>query len=341
MALGQIIAKIVWEWILAAIDKIMKYILILAKSDDIHAKVVSHFIKEKSELIPLILDTSEFPYNWTLSYSIKNDGIGYTLKTNNIRIESKDIQAVWYRRFYNPIIREVESKKIQSFCFEEAINVLDGWLDSLGDKLFNKFDIQNSLDNKLLQLKIAKELGFQVPETLISNDPEEVNTFVKSIKKPVIFKAFTGSDFQFVETRIYKEEYSNKLLNLKYAPAIFQEAIEDGIELRVTVVGKKIFCVKINPNHNGAKLDWRLDSSAKISSFKLDVIEENKILDFMTKVGLEYGALDFKLTADNQLFFFEVNVGGQYLFVEMHGKHPISESIANLLIEKAHNKVYS
>ena len=60
----------------------------------------------------------------------------------------------------------------------------------------------------------------------------------------------------------------------------------------------------------------------------------------MRFIGLEYGALDFKLTPQGELFFFEINVGGQFLFSEMHANHPISESIANLLIKKAHNNVY-
>ena len=311
----------------------MKYIIILAKEDDIHARVVSHFIKQKSDVKPVIIDTSEYPYAWTLSKKIYKSGVSYTIRHKDI-IDSKDVVSVWYRRFYHPVIREIESKKVRSFCFNETISVLDGWMNSIGKKMLNKFDNQNSFDNKISQIQIAKEIGLHVPETLMSNDADEVIQFAKSIDKPIIFKAFTGSDFQFVETRIYKQEHTKYLENLKYAPAIFQEAILDGVELRVTIVGRKLFCVKIEPKHSGAKLDWRLDSTAKISKFKLSKKNENKILQFMKETGLEYGALDFKLTPDNKLFFFEVNVGGQYLFCEIHGEHPISEAIADLLLAK-------
>jgi hypothetical protein len=184
-----------------------KYIIIISKEEDIHTKVVRHFIEKNSNIKVLTFDTSEFPYHWKISNHIDQGNFSYKLRYLDKIISSEEIGAVWYRRFYYPVIREVDSQKIRSFCSEESSRTIDGWMESLGDKMFNSFNNQNSVDNKLFQLKVANEFGLKIPNTLISNDKEEVKDFIKKIGKPIIFKSFTGSDFQFVETRKFKPEY--------------------------------------------------------------------------------------------------------------------------------------
>jgi glutathione synthase/RimK-type ligase-like ATP-grasp enzyme len=48
----------------------------------------------------------------------------------------------------------------------------------------------------------------------------------------------------------------------------------------------------------------------------------------MRRLGLEYGAIDLRLTPDGDYVFFEVNPGGQFLFVEHACGLPISAALA-------------
>jgi hypothetical protein len=49
-------------------------------------------------------------------------------------------------------------------------------------------------------------------------------------------------------------------------------------------------------------------------------------------MGLRYGAADLILSTAGEYVFLEINAGGQFLFVEIHGEIPISEAIADALI---------
>jgi glutathione synthase/RimK-type ligase-like ATP-grasp enzyme len=48
----------------------------------------------------------------------------------------------------------------------------------------------------------------------------------------------------------------------------------------------------------------------------------------MRRLGLEYGAIDLRLTPDGEYVFFEVNPAGQFLFVEHACGLPISAALA-------------
>ncbi len=56
-----------------------------------------------------------------------------------------------------------------------------------------------------------------------------------------------------------------------------------------------------------------------------------KLLMLMRRLGLEYGAIDLRLTPDGEYVFFEVNPAGQFLFVEHACGLPISAALAGHL----------
>jgi len=57
------------------------------------------------------------------------------------------------------------------------------------------------------------------------------------------------------------------------------------------------------------------------------------VLAFMKRLGLEYGGIDFRLTADLEYVFFEVNTTGEFLYVEDRTGQPISAAMAAHLAE--------
>jgi glutathione synthase/RimK-type ligase-like ATP-grasp enzyme len=59
---------------------------------------------------------------------------------------------------------------------------------------------------------------------------------------------------------------------------------------------------------------------------------KNLLLKFMEYLGLEYGAIDMKLTTrDRDYYFLEINLSGQYLFIEYETGLQISDSLASYL----------
>jgi len=61
------------------------------------------------------------------------------------------------------------------------------------------------------RVAVAAQIGFIVPETLITNDPESANEFC-SIDQRVVFKTLSSPISTFSETRRYKREHKEKFV---------------------------------------------------------------------------------------------------------------------------------
>ncbi len=109
-------------------------------------------------------------------------------------------------------------------------------------------------------------------------------------------------------------------LPIKLCPAIYQNMIEKKFELRVVVLGEKIIAAKLNSQaHDHSRLDWRLDAYKEVMSIEpyfLSDADNDKIKEFMGKIGLVMGSLDFIVDVDDKLVFLEVNEQGQFLFLD-------------------------
>jgi glutathione synthase/RimK-type ligase-like ATP-grasp enzyme len=53
----------------------------------------------------------------------------------------------------------------------------------------------------------------------------------------------------------------------------------------------------------------------------------------MRRLGLVYGAIDMRRTADGRYVFLEINPAGQWLFIEERTKQPITSAVAGKLRE--------
>ena len=60
------------------------------------------------------------------------------------------------------------------------------------------------------------------------------------------------------------------------------------------------------------------------------------VRQFMDRMGLVYGALDFVIGPDGTWTFLEVNPGGQFGWLQMHTRLPMTETLAGLLAKVSH-----
>lgn len=60
---------------------------------------------------------------------------------------------------------------------------------------------------KVWQLKVAAELGLRIPRTCVTNDPDRARAFIEETDPNwVIYKAFTGTEENWRETRVLRPE---------------------------------------------------------------------------------------------------------------------------------------
>ncbi len=245
-----------------------------------------------------------------------------------------DVHVVWWRRpqpfEIDPVIRRPSHR---AFAYSESHEAVTGlWL--LLDAYFvNRPAATEAGGRKAYQLRLAQEVGLSIPETLITNDPSAARAFAGSRVRTVC-KAFSATEQDWRETRLLREEELANLDQVAYAPVIFQEYVEAGVDLRVTVVGDALYAAAIHAEGTSYPIDFRMDlSRARIEPTTLPSRVEQALLALMKRLDLVYGAVDMRRTPSGQHVFLEVNPAGQWLFVEQRTNQPITAAVARLLAQ--------
>ncbi|BBM88151.1 MvdC/MvdD family ATP grasp protein [Candidatus Uabimicrobium amorphum] len=309
-------------------------ILIISKPDDAHTVTIEKRIQQLEPDLPVVvLDTSLFPEKMTLQAHYGNGKSEYIFKYAGKTFSSSDIRSVWYRRPQRPTIpTSVTDEDTRSFIERESNFVVDGIWRSLNCFWVNDPVLNARANYKIYQLQIAQNFDFRIPNTIVSNDAEAVRTFWETNHRKIIYKQVRGISTRSVKTSLVTEKELGFLDSLQISPVIFQEYIPAQYDLRITVMGKKIFSAKIHSQKSDSKLDWRFDHARLLEPYTLPQEIEQKIRQYIDFLGLVYGAIDMRVTPEGEYVFFEINPSGQFVFVEILTELPLSEEFAKLLI---------
>ncbi len=195
------------------------------------------------------------------------------------------------------------------------------------------------VENKLNQARFAHKVGFVTPDTVVTSDPNAVRAFYKKHNGNIVVKNLATSPIMdyVLATNVVTDTHMAQIESVKLTPSIFQRRIPKKHELRITVVGEKIFAVKIYSQEDEAtSVDWRV--KPKLNDFEVrmeetDIPQEirNKIQQYMWLVGLRFGCIDMIVTPEDQYIFLEINPNGQWYFVQLRTGAKIAEAIADLL----------
>lgn len=180
--------------------------------------------------------------------------------------------------------------------------------------------------SKLLQLEVAKAVGLAIPDTLISNDYDQVAAFASRHQKTLVkhflphYWGHTASGrITGVGPSVISDMSSINRRSIEICPAIYQDLVDKVYEIRATVIGERIFAAKIESRKGEAFLDWRQEygnSDMVMSAMTLDAATEQGIRSLMGMLNLHHGCLDFAVDRNGCPVFLEVNPGGQFLFIE-------------------------
>jgi glutathione synthase/RimK-type ligase-like ATP-grasp enzyme len=283
----------------------------------------------------MLLDLSQFPQHMQLSIGYGTESSPrFTLTLPDGRLLNlQDCHVVWWRRPQPFVLHPALTQPThRQFALGESHEAFTGMWQALDAVWVNHPSKDEVAHRKAYQLKLAQDIGFTIPQTLISNDPAAVSAFIGSRGQKVIYKSFSATEREWRETRLLKAEETALLENVKYAPVIFQEYVEAVYDLRITVVGDTLFPAAIYSQETAYKVDFRMDiAHARIEAVSLPEEVEAKIHALMHRLGLIYGAIDMRLTPDGRYVFLEINPAGQWLFIEERSGQPITEQFARVL----------
>ncbi|MFJ8795852.1 ATP-grasp ribosomal peptide maturase [Streptomyces sp. NPDC102462] len=243
------------------------------------------------------------------------------LVTGSRAVELGEVAAVYYRR-PTPYAARFEHLPAQQrdFAAAEARHGLGGVLNHLhGATYVNHPGAVTAADFKPAQLQTAALLGLTVPPTLVTNDVEQARKFAAD-PGPMIYKTFRGlpqgedgHTGAIWAQRVDPDTFDD---SLKVTAHLFQAEIPKTGDVRVTVVGKKVFAQQIAAP-DGA-LDWRRGDwdSLLHAPIAVPAAVEAALHSYLSAFGLVFGCFDFALTGDGDhaedWVFIECNPNGQW-----------------------------
>lgn len=303
-----------------------KVLIVTNTLDDGHADALISRALERGFTNFIRLNTDSFLSNANVHFDGTNIVIRF--KDSKFELSSKDITSVWFRRpvdLHPPV--EVLDKDAKDFCQKQGTAFLRGFYFSIHDdcRWVNPLPSLHQARHKISQLCLARKIGFKIPATIVSNEPENILSFSKQYRH-VCVKSLDAPNFRnggklhaWLTRPVTFKEIKDNYEEITLCPVFFQELLSKKSDIRVTVIGEKIFSVEIDSQtQERSRNDFRglSPENLKHSVHQLPEDIQKKIISFMRNQGLVFSAFDFVRTLDDRYVFIENNPNGQWLWLE-------------------------
>ena len=325
----------------------MASILIPTIARDVHAAAVALALEQQGHRA-IRWFCADFPEQCSISMS--PDGEAPTqLAVSDAQGQLFDTlpDIYWNRRLSPPVVDAGLPEGDRQFALRESQVLLSGALGLASQHAFAVNDVHRAsrAENKVLQLAAARELGFTLPDTLISNDPQRIREFLRRHEQGgAIFKSFRPVTWESEDrlAMLFTARVTEAMLPedalLRLAPGIFQACVPKACELRITCMGDELIAARLDSQstHHG-RTDWRVAqlSELAITPVELPVELQHRCRALLRRMGLVFGCIDVIVTPGGEHVFLEINQMGQFLWVEeMCPEVPMLQSFCEFLLSR-------
>ena len=298
-------------------------VLILGGADDEHAAHMLRYLHADGQDAEL-LDSRDFPNRMQLSFDPKRE-TGTIRLSGGRRLDLAQIRSIYWRCYHGISESPLRDPEQAYIAANDARGLLESLLIRLPARWVNSWAAFQLHRTKPVQLAIVAALGVPVPETLLANDPELVQAFGRRHPR-CIFKPVQGGAHARHLTEAHLAE--SNLANLAYAPVTLQEEIP-GTNIRVFVAGERVLGCEIR----SAELDFRDDPNQQVIPHSVPPEVETMCLRIARALELLWTGIDLRLTPEGNYIFLEANPSPMFLGFERQAGLPLTESLANLLLE--------
>jgi hypothetical protein len=315
-------------------------VLVIGMSIDPHLDAVCSELPDGSYAR---LHVDEFPA--VVGLSLELSGSAPVLNGHDFHAHLDTVDSVWFRQLGAATPSTVLAHPAQrAFSRAEAESSIFG-LGALlaGARWYNPMYPSRRAQDKVLQLRVAREAGLVVLPTLVSNDGESVRRFAAThAGSDIVFKTQSspildyGDRQAIIYTTVLDAEMIASLPDRLLAPGIFQLRAVADHELRVTIVGPHILAAALRTRfpRGGPNVDWRRleDDQVDYDSAQLPETLVVQLLDFMQRMELTFAAVDLIVTEAGEYIFLEANPHGAWLWLDKKLGLGVARSLATALV---------
>lgn len=292
-------------------------VLVVADADDRHATALAATVREQHGLNAIRLDPRDFPAR---SGSFRVDRYGTARSLSRV-IGLDEVRSVWWRRSPGRSLPAADGVEARS----ESDGFLQGLLWSIPAYWVNDPGADRTASRRIVQLETARRAGFAIPETLITNDPDEARSFVGSRPGAVVRKR--GGAGGRARTRLCTDADLADLASIRDTPTAFQDYVAAECDLRVVWVEGVEWAIRMVPGHGDG-----VAPPTHLRPERLPASVGKALTTLMGALGLSFGVLDLRLGLDGEYYFLEVDPQGRFAHLATRADLPIFRSLANLLV---------
>lgn len=307
--------------------------LIVSSTIDYSTDLICYGLKQRGKRY-LRVNRDRFG-EYKIGYDLSQDILQVEMDGDIYQIEPGTLKSIYFRapvflRTDKAYSLERQLYRSQWSSFIRNLIILDG------AKWINHPVATYRAENKLYQLKCAKRLGLNVPKTYVGNSaPENISLTSPYIVKPLDTALFyeDGDELFTYSTMVTGQELLD--YELKSAPIVLQECLQNKVDLRVTIVGERVFPVSITTEGAGIEGDWRRLEKERLRYTPVSIPDKvtEQLLALMRLLRLEFGGIDLAIL-DDTYYFIEVNPTGEWGWLTSTAHLPIDSAIVDALVEE-------
>jgi hypothetical protein len=264
------------------------------------------------------------------AFRVDADGLHGTLRLGERTVRLEDVAAVYTRLMddrFLPELRGLPADAPARLRCRELHNTLVTLLELAPGRIMNRGIAMSSNTSKPYQSQLIRAAGFDVPETLVTNDPDLARAFAAEHGR-VIYKSISGT------RSIVRELDADALARLddiRWCPVQFQAYVE-GVDVRVHVVGSQVFATRVS----STAADYRYavtegTGPARLEATRLSETVQQRCVDLTAALGLRFSGIDLRITPTERVVCFEVNPCPAYPYYQGNTGQPIARAVAHHL----------
>lgn len=270
---------------------------------------------------------------WDIALEVNDDGVAGWLQIDGRTYSLADIRGVYVRLMDYRELPEFKAAAANA-TFRGACRVrhdtLLSWLEFAPGRILNRAAAMASNSSKPYQAQLIAEAGFDVPPTLVTNDPALVLAFREEHDR-IIYKSISS-------VRSIVREFTDadiaRLDHIRWCPTQFQAYIP-GVNVRVHVAGNEVFATEIVSEAADYRYAQRESGvAAELRAMELEPELRQRCHTLAHRLELPLAGIDLKFAPDGRVHCFEVNPSPAFSYYESHTGQTISRAIAEYLGRK-------
>ncbi|MDT0459980.1 ATP-grasp ribosomal peptide maturase [Streptomyces sp. DSM 41527] len=309
-------------------------VLVVTEADDVTADMVITELNRRGVPVARV-NPSDIGAGLTVSarFGACPAPVAGQVRTPSRTADLAHVRAVYWRRPTWPAFPHLSDGDAR-FAAAQVRYGLGGALYALDGPLWVNHPLRDAAaDYKPAQLAVAQRLGLTVPPTLVTNDPRAAREFIDAHGQ-VIYKTLRWTPYERggVPVAGWADPVTADEIDdrVRVTPHLFQARVRKVADVRVLVVGRQVFAVRID----SGLLDWRKDySTLSYAVIDLPARVNKALLALLDHFGLVSGSFDLAVGPAGEHWWLELNPNGQWGWLEGPTGLDMSAAFADLLTQ--------